>query len=273
MEPIKKIYLYTAHAYGLGGNITRPFQHVLDVHAGSALPAEGGYEVSRAENFRLKEIISYDATYTVVSGSRDEKDGSFTSLASATIEGLNILDMVTADRVVARISSKQFINDDEPTVTPVGCHFENLRIAGCPVHVELDNDLFNRLGTFSSFKQEYEQNQQSREMMQARFLWGKPKSDVPEFLRERYKWFSGDGFPESKGIALCSLVKDFKTNCTEIKRYGHVIEVPQFGKIYIAEMMLKRHERDVTMLRVELGSPIGGSSSNAEASGGGTTYP
>jgi hypothetical protein len=279
-DPIKKIYLYNAHGYGFGGRIDRPFQHVLDVHAGASLPTTGGYEVSRRENFRLNEIISYTAAHTVVAGSRNEKDGSYTTLASSTIEGLNILDMVTADRIVARVASKQLITDDEPTITPIGSHFENLRIAGCPIEVELDTDLFNRFGTFSDFKKAYEADQQHRERMQAAFLWGKPKFEVPDFLRERYNWFAGDKFPESKGIVLCSLVKGFKTccgefkdNCGELKVYGNVIDVPQFGKVYLGEVMLKHHEREVTMLRVEMGSPTSGPASGPSGGGGGTTYP
>jgi len=279
-DPIKKIYLYNAHGYGFGGRIDRPFQHVLDVHAGASLPTTGGYEASRRENFRLNEIISYTAAHTVVAGSRNEKDGSYTTLASSTIEGLNILDMVTADRIVARVASKQLITDDEPTITPIGSHFENLRIAGCPIEVELDTDLFNRFGTFSDFKKAYEGDQQHRERMQAAFLWGKPKFEVPDFLRERYNWFAGDKFPESKGIVLCSLVKGFKTccgefkdNCGELKVYGNVIDVPQFGKVYLGEVMLKHHEREVTMLRVEMGSPTSGPASGPSGGGGGTTYP
>jgi hypothetical protein len=250
------------------------------VHAGASLPTTGGYEVSRRENFRLNEIISYTAAHTVVAGSRNEKDGSYTTLASSTIEGLNILDMVTADRIVARVASKQLITDDEPTITPIGSHFENLRIAGCPIEVELDTDLFNRFGTFSDFKKAYEADQQHRERMQAAFLWGKPKFEVPDFLRERYNWFAGDKFPESKGIVLCSLVKGFKTccgefkdNCGELKVYGNVIDVPQFGKVYLGEVMLKHHEREVTMLRVEMGSPTSGPASGPSGGGGGTTYP
>jgi hypothetical protein len=279
-DPIKKIYLYNAHGYGFGGRIDRPFQHVLDVHAGASLPTTGGYEVSRKENFRLNETVSYTAAHTVVAGSRNEKDGSYTTLASATIEGLNILDMVTADRIVARVASKQLITEDEPTITPIGSHFDNLRIAGCPIEVELDTDLFNRFGTFEAFRKAYDGDQQYRERMQAVFLWGKPKFEVPDFLRERYNWFAGDKFPESKGIVLCSLVKGFKTccgelkdNCGELKVYGNVIEVPQFGKVYLGEVMLKQYERQVTMLRLELGSPAAGTAIGPSGGGGGTTYP
>jgi hypothetical protein len=272
-DPIKKIYLYNAHGYGLGGRIDRPFQHVLDVHAGASLPTTGGFEVSRAENYRLNETISYRAAHTMVSGSLDEEDGTYNTLASATIEGLNILDMVTADRVVAHVASKQRLDDPEPTITPIGSHFENLRIAGCPIHAELDNNLFNRLGTFKSFKDAYEGNQQAREAMQAHFLWGKPKFEVPEFLRERYNWFAGDKFPESKGIVLCSLVKDIKTPCPELRVYGNVIVVPQFGTVYLGEVILRNYEREVTMLRLDLGCPTTALTVGPAAGGGGTGFP
>jgi hypothetical protein len=272
-DPVKRIYLHTAHGYGLGGRIHRPFQHVLDVHAGASLPTTGGFEVSRTENLRLNETISYRAAHTMVSGSRDEEDETYTSLASATIEGLNILDMVTADRIVAHVASKQLIDDPEPTITTVGSHFENLRIAGCPIHAELDNNLFDRLGTFTSFRDAYNRDQQTREAMQDYFLWGKPKFEVPQFLRERYNWFAGDKFPESKGIALCSLVKNIKTLCPELRVYGNVIVVPQFGTIYLGEVILKNYEREVTMLRLDLGCPTTMVVTAPGGAGGGTTFP
>lgn len=192
-DPIKKIYLYNAHGYGFGGRIDRPFQHVLDVHAGASLPTTGGYEVSRRENFRLNEIISYTAAHTVVAGSRNEKDGSYTTLASSTIEGLNILDMVTADRIVARVASKQLITDDEPTITPIGSHFENLRIAGCPIEVELDTDLFNRFGTFSDFKKAYEGISNTAKGCRRRSCGASPSS--------KYRISSANGITGSREIS------------------------------------------------------------------------
>ena len=132
-DPIKKIYLYNAHGYGLGGRIDRPFQHVLDVHAGASLPTTGGFEVSRAENYRLNETISFQAAHTMVSGSLDEEDGTYNSLSSATIEGLNILNMVTADRIVAHVASKQRLDDAgtndhahrQPFRKPANCRLPN----------------------------------------------------------------------------------------------------------------------------------------------------
>jgi hypothetical protein len=272
MDPVKKTYLYNAHAYGFSGAIDRPMTHTAEVHAGTSLPTTGGFETARSENFRLHEAISYKAAYSLVGASKNEKDGSYNSLATSAVEGLNILEMVTADRIVSRVSSKQFMDQPEPTILYLGSRFENLRIAGCPVQVELDTEMFRRLGTFETFMGDYNKNQQTRETIQSRVLGNKPKSDVPDFLHERYNWFDQDKI-SSKGIVLGTLVKEIKSNCPDLQIYGNVIVVPQFGKIYLAEVELRRFERNLSMFRVELGSVVGGSGGGPGGTGGGSTYP
>ena len=78
----------------------------------------------------------------MVGSNRNPKDDTYNSSVTATIEGLNILDMVTADRIVARVTSKQRLDEEEPTILSIGSRIENLRIAGCPIQVDLDNELF-----------------------------------------------------------------------------------------------------------------------------------
>ncbi len=73
-ERIKKIYLYNAHGYGLGGQIERPFQHFIDVQAMGSLPQSGGHGIARVENFNVKDIVSFKAAYTEVSGSQNPEE-------------------------------------------------------------------------------------------------------------------------------------------------------------------------------------------------------
>lgn len=273
MSPATKTFLYNARADGLSAQLTRPLQQTIEVQAGTSLPITGGHGCSRVENFRFSEILSFDVAYTQVAGSQNPVTGNYTTLVSATIEGLNILDMVTADKIVARLTSEHPADGSQPSIIPLGSTFENLRIAGCPVQVSLDIELFTRLGTFDSFRKEYEINKQFREAAQQRYFWGPPKSGVPNFLAERYKWFPGDAFPESKGIVLLSLVKGIQTNCPEIQSWGNVIVLPQFGTIYLAEFYLEDKARSLTMLRAELGSPVAGTVTAAVGQGNGTTFP
>src|SRR5208283_2842736 len=95
-------FLYHALASGVSGQITLPFQHLIEVQAPSALPSTGGYSASRVEGFRYEDILSFSSASTVATGS--ESGESFNTLATATVEGLNILNVVKADRVVARLA-------------------------------------------------------------------------------------------------------------------------------------------------------------------------
>jgi hypothetical protein len=247
------MYLYHAEALGLGGQITRPFKKVLESQAATSLPMSGGYGKSRTENFAFEQIVSFDAAYTEVVGSYDEVQGAYTTQVSATVENLNIMNMVTADRVVGRISSTHTLtkNKDEASITPIGCFFENLRIAGNPAYPVFDFDTFTRLSTFAEFKSAFEgpQNAAARESM----LWSQLKPGCPPPLNNMHSWFQSQKSMPS--IAACSLVKDlgFKQKAG-IEVYGPIVVVPNFGIVYVCEFIIVHRQRRLNMLRVSLGA-------------------
>jgi hypothetical protein len=248
---------YNAHGHGLSAQFKRPIEQVVDVQAGVSLPVIGGHGSARVDNFKFNEILSFKSAYAHVSGSQDPKDGGFSTLVTATVEGLNILDVVTADRVVARIAAHHVPGADEASIIFLGSKFERLRIAGCDVDVELDPELSYRLETFGAFQSRHAQDAEFRKM-----------------LEQRYKWGSKHHPLVAKGFAHCSLVKEVKTDCPCVERLAHhVLRVPHFGKIHLAEVSLKHHERSLTMIRLELGSTPQGLVTAASGSGNGTPYP
>jgi hypothetical protein len=266
-------YHYHAHGHGFSAQFGRPLQHTVEVQAASSLPITGGHGASRVDNFKFNEIVSFKAAYSHVSGSRDEHDGSHTSLVTATVEGLNVLDVVTSDRIVARLAAHHLPGKEEPSIIPLGSKFENLRIAGCPVEIELDCELFCECDTHGEFKKRFEKDKKFRELVEERFLWGKLEKDIPEFIQKRYNWAGQKGLPESHGVVLCSLVKNVETTCPGVKRYGHVLVVPQFGRVFLAELFLKQSQRTLVMVRLELGSPVSGDLTVAQAINNGHTWP
>lgn len=137
-----KTYHYNAHGHALSGRIERPLDHLVEVQAAVSLPLIGGLGSARVNGFRFQEFVTFESAYSHVSGTRDGEDGAYTTQVTSTVERLNILDMVTADRVVARISSQHPAPHHEPAIIFLGSKFENLRIAGCPVEVELDHELY-----------------------------------------------------------------------------------------------------------------------------------
>lgn len=129
-------YLYHALACGVSGHITLPSRHVIPVQAPSALPFTGGHSETRVEQFCHEHTLSFSSAHSSTTGNESEKFHN--TLATATIVGLNIHNVVMADRVVARLASRYMKETGERSTTFAGSHFENLRIAGCPIKVEID---------------------------------------------------------------------------------------------------------------------------------------
>lgn len=234
-----KTHFFHAQAIGAGGRITRPFEELIEVQAATALPIGGGQGNSRVENFRFKNILSFKSANAHVTGSQSKDGKSFATLAAVAIEDLNIMDVVTAKRIVSRITSHHGLDDKEPSITPLGSRFEGLRVAGCELGVELDTHFPPPRDTYEGFKKEHAK------------------------------------LTESKGMIVTTLVKEVerKKPCNELKISGNVIEVPHFGRIYLAQFLLTSYSRRLIMLRVDLGCPVGGTADVGCVQGNGTTYP
>jgi hypothetical protein len=256
MGDLKRTFHYNACAHAFSGKFTRPIQHDVEIQAPVSLPTIGGHGNTRVENFRVKEFVSFKAGYSHVSGS-EHKDGDkvfHTSLATATIEGLNILDVVTADRVVSRVSSFWLDAEKESHFSFSGSRFENLQIAGHPVKVELKSKLIAELPKFSDVNNELAKNENFRKMAQ-------------------------DSFPgdfdvmKHDGVILCSLATGMSTEAPGVTPKGHVISVPHFGKVYLAEVLVEPWRRTLTMIRFVLGSPVGGGGVAGQSGSNGRPYP
>ncbi|MGA8144119.1 MAG: hypothetical protein WB987_09555 [Candidatus Acidiferrales bacterium] len=255
-ENPRKTYIYNAHGHALSGHIKRPLDQLIEVQAGMSLPAIGGHGSSRVENFRFNQFVSFKCGHTTVSGSKSEEDGSHTTLVTSAVEGLNVLDVVTADRLVTRIASNHKLEDAEAKITVLGSKIDNLTIAGCKVHVEFDDELFLRLNTFEALRKEFESNAGFRKMAGDPFQPGQTPKTI-----------------QAHGVMLCSLVKDMKTTCPGVKRQGHAFDIPEFGRVFVGEVFAQHSKRTVTMLRFELGCPVAGAMSAAQGVGNGTTWP
>ena len=247
---------YHACAHVLSARFTRPLQHLVEVQGATALSTNGGHGHASVDDFRFQDFITCRKGYSHVSGSKHEETGSHTTLVTAVAEGLNILDIITADRVVARLASSHPPENDEPEITLVGSKFENLRVAGCPVDVELDFDFFERLKTFDAVRKEFDKNAEFRKIAEDPFRTG-------DAIKK----------PEAHGVLLCSLVKSMKTSCPGVKQVGHCFVVPEFGKVFFGELILKHGLRTLTMIRFELGSPVSGDGTLVQAMANGNRFP
>src|ERR1700728_1102099 len=122
-------HYYHAQAFALDGDLHLPIRTPIKPQAFVQVAEGGGYLSERAADYRLEGIFSFRKAYSQVSGPRETKPGrGFITLATAVIEGFNVFDVVTADRIVAQISTEHPLDGYVPEVTFLGTRFENLQI-------------------------------------------------------------------------------------------------------------------------------------------------
>ena len=102
-EPIR--FYFHATGYALSGHFHRPVEVPIPAQASLALPSEGGHAYSRVECFDVPRIAFFKSAHTHVSGSWQDENTATTSV-TVVVEGLRILDFLSVDRMVTRVTSE-----------------------------------------------------------------------------------------------------------------------------------------------------------------------
>ena len=290
-------FVYNANALAFGGVLRNPCCEVLP-SKGVVLSPSGGEGSETIRNFNYKGIITFDEASVYVAGSQR---GTYrNTIATVSIRNLNILNMVQADLLVARVTSEHLAADTrrqapcgEPQFTFEGSLLKDVRIGGQPVHVSLDHSLFSRYATHSSLVKAFADKASSDD----KTLGIMSKSgDGEENLATRYgKRFcwpndrTGEGAPINNDVIRCSLVSDsdipeadpdedlndedarrVHDRTQPVRRKGYIVRIADFGTVAIGEVILKSHQRTVNMLRFSLGSPHDGEMTFASTTTNGT---
>jgi hypothetical protein len=278
-------YSYHAHAYGFAGQLERPFHHIIPTQASAVLSTHGGQGHHRVEKFRHEGIISFDAAYVEVGGSYDECHNQHTSFSSAIIENLNILDVVTADRIVSRIAAYSGDMDDkksENTYNITGSHFENLKIAGHKVDVKLATQVFHENNSYSQVAAKHKAGDLDDWLFGSKLgkLSGtelgklekeyhalEGMSDVVNAWKQKPSTRKVDRIPFSPVNHMD--IKDHAGKDTELRGFGSIICIPKFGVVRLAELTFHHHHCTLTMLRVDMCSTGTGTGTTTTTTGGG----
>jgi hypothetical protein len=212
---------FHGHGHALSGEFRHPLWSIIPAQASASLSSIGGIAMAKAENFHFQDFVCFKSAHTHISGKRrrGETGETFVTHASTVVKGLNILGMVTAERIVSRLTSIHKPDEPEGHIIAEDSRFEGLKIAGEDVKVTLRHNLLVDCKTFGD-------------------------------LVKSGKMVAHDG---KRQVAICSLVEKIETNLKGVK--GHVITVENFGKIFLAEIFSYPGTRTLTMLRLELGSP------------------
>jgi hypothetical protein len=298
-QPVSDLFHHHFHAAAeiLSAKIEKPLRKEVEPEV-LKLPEDGGYEFRPALPFRLEGIISYESGYTQVAGHQSPKAGqAFRTLTTSVVEGLNILDVITADRVVGQISTEHpvFPEGQVPSVTFLGTRFDNLRIAGHKVDIEPCLDI---IGPKPSGDKSYFEDSGVFRRISGQYKNINGVKGLPMWASQQYRWSKAAAFQDKSkpglNTANCSLVSSVE-GAPGIS-FGHVIDLPNFGRIFLAELRVNRKQAQnhasqagpqqhdtysfhLTMIRMELGCIAHGSGhvialdSNGTGSGGGGHHP
>jgi len=309
-------HYFHAEAHALTGKLKLPFAQDIKKQAfvklegqladlSDEMRAQRNYFSQHSKNFRLEGIISYSSAHTQVAGhASDKHPGGSVTLSTSVVENLNVLNVVTADRVVAQISTTHIPDETAPHVTFLGTHFENLRIAQHRVlpylrldfaggraegqnalPVDRETDLMKAIAAqyqrlkaaLSGVDQEKMRLTEAASLPRTKYYGFDLESAEIQKQRDKakenrdLKW---------EGIT-CSLVEhveieDIRVNgaapiTSPAKSFGHMIHIPDFGNIFLAELSVNHNSYRLTMIRLEMGCLAAGKSSIATCSVNGTT--
>jgi len=190
---------------------------------------------------------------------------------TSVVEGLNVLDVVKADRVIAVLSVEHPSNGGHPKASVAGSEFDNLFIDGVKVNPVLGKKVLppHKTGKFPDRPSLRTKISSPEPSVKARSNKCKGR---PDWLKTRHRWVQSKGARRRKGYVQCSLV-DKLQGAKPGSSFGHVIHVPDFGNIFLGELLASHHAFRLTMIRLEMGCANEGTMSVGTSDSNGATSP
>jgi hypothetical protein len=269
-------HVFRGHSTGVAAHIRRPVTKLLPVQGCSALPVTGGSHESNLGPGQLEKWVSYESVATSAHGDYvSAEDGVKTTLGqvafdaaptkthvTASVRGLVILGRVHIGRAAMGLIAHSAVGGDQPSILLEGSALDDVRIDDSSLKITLDEQFYREYDT--------------RHKLATRHAAGLPAGHARMFMPARSTDTQLNSFPADNGTVKCTIVKEITWDgaphpTAEI--HGHVVRVPNFGRIYFGEMFITDHSRRLTMVRFQLGSDDGGEVTAADGETNGGTFP
>jgi hypothetical protein len=284
-------HVYHAEAFVLRGKIEEPIQQEIEPIGLVKLQhtRRNTLLTQAVGETSIEGVISFKRGHTRVIGTQVQqkndifgrKHDGFATLATAVIEGYNVIDMVTAERVVAQLTTEHLLTDNVehpienvPRVNFLGTNFTNFRIGGFPVEIELD---LNFCGPKPQKDVSYLGDVGFLDRVQRQIDSVTRLTDLPAQLKEDYakevtcidefKKLAKEGqtLPVPAGgdgpKLRFSLVKSIKlpTQIPGVFTFGNQIYIEDYGIVSLADVEVGIHYADNKFERRK-GDPVGSGS-------------
>jgi hypothetical protein len=257
---------YHAHAVALAGEVTHPFHEIIGVQAPATIPPMGGISSSHKKRYRLPSIVMHHGARSSASGKHHPDTRTHEAMAHAALEGLNIEDVLTVDFVTAHVTATFFTGDEqrppdkEPRISPHGSMFHRLRIRGRDIELKPNVDLYHELDTLTKVSDAYSKNTNGFKDKFDRDTFIGKENELPTTHHHRFfpwrKQKPTGVLPTYQGHTIVPLFTVLNADVPGVYTVkGNVIDVANFGRIHLGEMVVTPHERRVMMIHADMGSP------------------
>jgi hypothetical protein len=256
---------YHAEANVLSGKLDRPIEQKIEPQAQVALKSLRGTHLNRfVEDVSIEGLISFKTGHTRVSGSRSKKHKGWVTLSASIMEDLNVFEVITADRVVAQVSTEHPLGPDPqypdhvPRVTFLGTQFTNLQVSGFPLKLTLDLGI---CGDRPEHDIPYVKDSRFLSAIRKQVESIREAPDLPKTLKEKYDKRRGeiDTLMRNGNRDLKDNVNEIKIQCSLVKSidiseipipgiqaFGNVLVIPEFGVVTLAEVEVGTERADLT---------------------------
>jgi len=242
----RKLLSFHAAGQAFSADFTRPIPHQEPAVAAVFLPTFGGHSHARVDDFELPRLARFKSAHTHTSGSFEDLETA-SAHVSSSVEGLNIMDVITADRITGRLTTDHKVGEAEGHILAIGSGYENLRIGGYEFKIKLRHELLLDNKTHAALVKEVASDRKNGKMVGTK---GK--------------------------VTVCSLVEEIETDFPGLSakdKKRHIVKIPHFGTVSFAELICQEGTKTLTMLRFELGSSQGGQGAVVELAMNGPEYP
>ena len=269
----RRRFIFRGNAAAFGGRIIRPKDIVLEAPGASSLAVAGGRSVARIQRTAFENFFSVESASTFAEGLFDDanqfreatyhrvQEDALTASTnvSAEVSGLVVgqKPQLTIRHVRGELHAKSPLGSGEPAIrVGKGTIIEGAAVGGHRLTIELGLAPFQRFDTQAKLLTAVDDPAFVKESGDAFFMRTPLHGEAPPPV--------GRLFESSGGTIYATIVKSIRWEGdpfpgAEIDH--NVVAIPDLGRLFFGEILISKDVRRLTMLRMALGSPMGGNAS------------
>jgi hypothetical protein len=295
-QPIEKRFIFFGNAVAFAAHIRRPTDYQFKAVASSCLPVTGGLAEATSGPQSFQNIVSFKAASTSAQGdfadtrrAVDFTQGNFAdnelstqTFVDSRLSGLQIAvtqdhppeaagkaTIFAVDELHARLESSS--DRRNPTAfRGLEATFQKVTVDGHELLVITAPEVSTQYETYDKLVQAYQEDGDFRKKFGSLFSpTGQEKTGMGALL-------SKPVIPNAGGLILGTIVTALRwasTPAPGTEIVANRLKIDGIGSIYFGEILFEHNARRLTLLRFQLGSPVGADGSAVEVHSDGQTWP